>query len=160
MAEKYGPSGGTGGGPYDIQPPIETNTTLDTTPWVISSIEFKSGAHLDSITVAYRNIATQEIRFTPVVGGSGGGPNPPLTMEKGVHIWHFKGFFWQYVDQLTIEYGKDNPGLSYTTNWNSIGDAATDFDYEVESGKEVIGFWGRGGLYIDSIGVHVRKTIE
>lgn len=71
-------------------------------PGWISSILFRTGLFVDSIEVAYRNIYTQEIQYSPQIGGAGGGLISPFELAMGEHITSFSGIFSRYVLQIEI----------------------------------------------------------
>jgi hypothetical protein len=153
MSGYYGPSGGTGGHPFDIRPPIEPNYTIDTTPYTIAGIIFYVGSYIDSIQVIYRNTQTEEVILSEKVGGDGGsefpvdpGPGGYIVAISGNYDNLVNGIFVSFNDGNGVGVGLDHPNQP--------------FDYTTDPSQEVIGLWGRSGTYIDALGVIMRQRLS
>jgi hypothetical protein len=154
MADFYGPSGGTGGNPFEIKPPIDRNHTIDNTPYTMAGIILYVGSWIDSIQVIYRNIETEEVILIPTfkVGG-GGGSEYPIDPGPGRYIIGISGKYGNFVDSIEAHF---NDGNGY-----GIGGygGVVSYKYMADPSQEVIGLWGNSGTYIDAIGVIVRPRL-
>jgi hypothetical protein len=155
MAGQYGPSGGPGGGQFQIWPPIDDGFTLDTTPYEIAALIFRTGSYIDSMQVVYRNMRTGIVVVSDKIGGDGGGEAPPFELAQGESILLFGGSTESYVEHLAVCKSPSNQ----CTDFGGVGSGTSLFQYSWDTSEEVIGFWGRAGAYIDAFGVFVRKRL-
>jgi len=147
--------GGTGGAPFD---------DLITSPrGRISQIRGREGSWVDAFGFDEVDVVTGVPTSHPLRGGTGGREivYPPLDdwyyingiyVEYGSYIDYIKLFVWNQATQrqeLPITLGKSKPGLrNYTLVFNPTPDGKPP--------KEIYGFAGRSGTYLDAIGVYVR----
>jgi len=152
MAGQYGPSGGPGGGQFQVWPPIDDGFTLDTTPFEIAALIFNTGSYIDAMQVIYRNVRTGVVVVSDKIGGNGGGEAPPFELAQGEVITGFVGSTGDFVNNLAVFKNTSSQG-------NEFGGPGTNalFQYSWDPSEEVIGFWGRSGAYIDAFGVFVRR---
>jgi Jacalin-like lectin domain len=157
MPGVYGPSGGPGGGEWEILPP-DSGTGVPS-PYAIASLIIYSGQFIDSIQVVYRNTNDGTTAISEKIGGPGGGEKV-FSLASGESIQGFGGTTGtagdakkdDYVSSLAIQKNTDSgeQTIAGTPNTSSY------FTYAFSSTEELYGFWGRGGAYIDAIGVFTR----
>jgi hypothetical protein len=145
---KLGPAGGPDGGPFDDgRNPNERN---------ISSVQVFSGETIDRITVAYLIGTTSAL---PVQHGEsgGGGPNPAfdINVNGGERLTKVEGFVGIFDTTVEIM------GLKFSTNrgrQSGLSGRSTQapFVFEAPPNGEIFAFFGRQGLFLDALGVHVR----
>jgi len=143
LLTKSGPFGGNGGSEKDI---VEAPRRLE-------SITVSSGSIVDSITFSYVDQAGQKRTAGPW-GGAGGNKN---TIVLGPN---------EFVKEVSGEYGRYQTHLIITsmkiiTNVKTYGPfggegKGRDFSIPAEKNSSIVGFFGRSGTYLDSIGVYVH----
>ncbi|CAN6372835.1 unnamed protein product [Urochloa humidicola] len=141
---KIGPWGGKGGAPQDI--------TDASTIKHLESITIRSGLVVDSIQYSYVDYAGQTHSAGPW-GSSGGGPQTIQLADS------------EFVTQVSGTTGIFNgatlvTSIKFVTNLKTYGpwgqENGTPFTVPVQPNGRVVGFFGRGGLYLDAIGLYVR----
>jgi hypothetical protein len=146
MSAKFqlGPAGGTGGGPFD------DGVDLD-----IASVQVFSGATLNHLNVIYvdHNGTPREIQHG---GAEGGGPSSTFAIDvlHGERVTEVNGFVGIFDGSTEIF------GLDLATNRNRksglLGrEGPSRFQFSAPLNGSIIGFWGREGLFLDALGVHV-----
>ena len=151
MGLQEGTSGGVGGLPFTITPPTQ-NDDLDHTPFEVAAVIVRGAQYVDALRVIYRNPQTDEIAISQQVGGNGG-QEYILTLAPGEFLIAIAGQAGVYVDSIEI-----------ITNQQRLlvggSGGALSYEYTTSSNlatpEEIIGFWGRGAIFIDAIGVIKR----
>lgn len=140
-----GPSGGSGGGEFEIKP-----DNLNSKLRVSKIIVRENGDAIISIQAFYRNVSTGEEYESKRIGGPGGNE----------HIVRLA-----YDDYLTEIRGKcDNfiRSIQFVTNKSFSGIYGNDkphyhdYNYYAMEDTEIAGFFGRSGSCLDAIGVYYR----
>lgn len=137
-----GPSGGTGG--------IEFKDENFRRQSRISSITIWHGAFIDGIAFTIADWNSGKVIKTVMHGGTGGQPTS-FKLQRDEYITKIEGRYGKYVDGIRIH-----------TNfrrmpWFGGNGGKIPFTYEAPEGHKIIGFCGRGGSFIDSLGVLIRK---
>ncbi|XP_052139285.1 mannose/glucose-specific lectin-like [Oryza glaberrima] len=142
LATKVGPWGGNGGTPQDITE----------TPKRLESITIRSGEVVDSISFSYFDQAGQK-RVAGPWGGPGGNPNT-IELASSEFLKEVSGTFGTYYGSNVIT------SIKFVTNVKTYGpfgkQNGTPFNIPVQNNSSVVGFFGRGGKYLDAVGVYVH----
>ena len=85
----------------------------------------------------------------PRHGGSGGNPKD-FKLAPGEYIIEVGGKYGRFIDSFWI---KTNQGK--TEKWGG-GGGNVNFTYHAPPGTRIFGFFGRSGVFLDSIGVIMR----
>uniref|UniRef100_A0A0E0PU25 Jacalin-type lectin domain-containing protein n=1 Tax=Oryza rufipogon TaxID=4529 RepID=A0A0E0PU25_ORYRU len=133
---KIGPWGGNGGGSVDISVP----------PNSLKNVTIRSGAAIDAIAFTYVGTDGNEHLAGPW-GGGGGNPTT-ITLGSQEFVKGISGTFTNVVTNLQ----KLSPNV---TTYNFGQGGGTAFSLPLQSGS-VVGFFGRSGALVDSIGVYVH----
>jgi hypothetical protein len=151
-----GPSGGTGGGFFnDIEDKLGGFNGLGSTT-AIASLQVNAGETLDHLQVTYQSGATT---IGPIQHGAsnGGGAFPAfdLVLAGGERLRKIEGWATFFDGTLEVH------GLKFTTTTGRQsgtlgGVAGQGFAFEAPSNGEIVGLWGRQGLFLDALGVFVR----
>ena len=141
-----GPEGGPGGTVFSVDPIDDESEIHSLTVW--------SGAVIDAIQVTYRHRATGQITVGPKIGGGGGAENP-LVLEPGEYITRVEGRMGVCVASMSVQTNRRRWPAGNARWGGEAGERGYDFICEI--GDEVIGFEGRSGDYIISLGVIVRS---
>lgn len=136
MIEKINPVGGNGGGDFALE-----------TPNMIKSIEIRHGGWIDAIA-----ITDYDGNQKHTGGGGGGGQASVFTLEDGEYLTEVSGKYGDFIGQITL---KTNKGKTATYGAAGGNTGSNNFNWEAGSGKAIIGFYGKAGGYIDSLGVMV-----
>jgi hypothetical protein len=136
-AFKYGPFGGNGGSPFSIFPPDGSR---------IYAMAIRSSGVIHGIVIWYQKGATI---YRVGVGGTGGRyyqqfftPTERIVRVSGRSGW--------VVDRLSVR-----------TNFKTFtygGTGGNAFVAEVPPGYQILGFWGRAGIYLDQIGFYAYRN--
>ncbi|CAH1448758.1 unnamed protein product [Lactuca virosa] len=117
-------------------------------------ISVRSGVVLDSISFTYKN--QEGTQTTRPFGGTGGAPYETETFSNDEFVIGISGRVGSLNDLTVIT------SLSIQTNVITYGPYGTnpgvDFSIGVNEGK-FLGFYGRCGAYIDSLGVILQPKI-
>ncbi|EAY99840.1 hypothetical protein OsI_21834 [Oryza sativa Indica Group] len=132
---KIGPWGGNGGGSVDISVP----------PNSLKNVTIRSGAAIDAIAFTYVGTDGNEHLAGPW-GGGGGNPTT-ITLGSQEFVKGISGTFTNVVTNLQI--------VTNVTTYNFGQGGGTAFSLPLQSGS-VVGFFGRSGTLVDSIGVYVH----
>ncbi|KAK2640083.1 hypothetical protein Ddye_027878 [Dipteronia dyeriana] len=142
---KLGPWGGAGGAGWDFNPGADSS---------ITDIQIGHGEVVDHLFIKSLNRKTGQIE-SGTHGGSGGANSLISINRPEEHITSISGTTKYFGGHVVIE------SLTFQTNKTvygpyglTTGDA---FGIPIEFG-EVVGFFGRAGLYIDAIGVYVKPS--
>ncbi|KAL6650570.1 hypothetical protein ACP70R_009495 [Stipagrostis hirtigluma subsp. patula] len=139
---KVGPWGGHGGSPQDITEPSKH----------LESITIHSGSVVDSIQFTYTDHAGQRHSAGPW-GGPGGNPHT-IHFASDEFVKEISGTIGTY-EGLTII-----TTIKVVTNHQTFGPwgvaNGTPFTVPVQPGSGVVGFFARGGKYLDALGVYLR----
>nr|CAB3462273.1 unnamed protein product [Digitaria exilis] len=141
---KIGTWGGNGGSAQDI-------TEL---PKRLESVTIMSGDVIDSIKFSYIDQAGKKRTAGPW-GGSGGHPHT-IDIGPSEIVKEMSGTFGTYHGATVIT------SLKLVTSSRTFGpwgvEKGTPFRVPVQSGSGIVGFFARGGKFLDAIGVHVTKA--
>lgn len=137
----FGPSGGVGGQPFDDEPPAEHAKVRELRVW--------AGAQVDAIQTV---LDVDGEAVEGVKHGGNSGNLSVLTLGDNEYITEVYGRFGSYIEILNI---RTNKGQS--RRFGGQG-GIIDFLYVAPSGFQIIGFWGRSGRLIDSLGVHIAPV--
>ncbi|MCP8971409.1 jacalin family lectin, partial [Ectobacillus sp. SYSU M60031] len=132
---KIGTWGGNGGGRVD----------LSVLPRSLKSVTIRSGAAIDAIAFTYIGTDGKEHLAGPW-GGGGGNPTT-ITLGSQEFVKGISGTFTNVVTNLKI--------VTNVTTYNFGQGGGTAFSLPLQSGS-VVGFFGRAGALVDSIGVYVH----
>jgi hypothetical protein len=133
---RMGPSGGLGGAPfYDTNVPGNSK---------VVEVRVRHGSWIDAVQVIHD-------RGELSLHGGSGGRLSRITLAPGEHIRAIGGRYGRFVDSIRI-YTNRRSSPIYGGSGGSV-----DFYYEAPAGFEIVGFLGRSGTYLDSIGVIMRK---
>lgn len=141
LPTKIGPWGGDGGTAQNI---IKASRRLE-------SITISSGDVVDSIAFSYIDEADQKCT-TDRLGGPGGSPSM-IQLAPSEFVTEVSG---------TISDGHYEvvESLQFVTNIQTYGPFGTEdgtpFTFSVPRYKKVVGFFGRGGSYLDAIGIYLQ----
>lgn len=142
LLTKLGPWGGNGGGDHDVTE----------APRRLESITVRSGWIIDSIEFSYVDQAGQKRTAGPW-GGQGGNRNT-IQLASSEFIKEVSGTVGAHEGKTIIT------SLKFVTNEKKYGpfgrETGTHFTVPVQNNGSVVGFFGRGGIYLDAIGVYVR----
>ncbi|CAL5089305.1 unnamed protein product [Urochloa decumbens] len=143
-AVKIGPWGGTGGSALDItEVPIR-----------LESIMIRSGDVVDSIKFSYID-RVGERRSAGPWGGPGGSPHT-IQLDAGEFVREMSGTSGTYANNTVIM------SLKIVTNLQTLGPwgngTGTPFTVPVQRGSGIVGFFARGGSFLNAIGVYVRPN--
>lgn len=140
MLLRFGPSGGTGGAPFDdMRDLFEDDPPADLR---IVRLNIRAGARIDAIEVSWSN--GQFARH----GGDGG----DFHDGGGLELTRIQGHYGTRVDSLLIPTIGDSPGEFF-----GGGGGDGEFRYEVPPGFRLIGFFGRAGSELDALGTIVLR---
>jgi hypothetical protein len=144
---KLGPAGGPDGGPFDDGQNRDQRN--------ISSIQVFSGETIDRIVVGYVIGTTSAL---PVQHGEsgGGGPNPVFNIdvnggERLIKVEGFVGIFDTTAEVMGVKFFTNRGRESVLSGRRT----QAPFVFGVPNG-EIFAFFGRKGLFVDALGVHVR----
>jgi hypothetical protein len=138
-AQPVGPSGGGGGGPF--ADPFDS--------FRVVRVTIRSGAFVDAVQMTHERVDGSLVTF-PFHGGVGGGEQT-LDLFAGEHIIRIDGRFGQFVDSINIHTDRGRT-LSGGGDGGVMG-----YEYNAPPGFEIEGFIGRSGIFIDAIGVILRR---
>lgn len=142
LLTKIGPWGGNGG----------TAQEITEAPRRLESITVCSGVVVDSIAFSYIDHTGQK-RTAGRLGGSGGNPNT-IQLASSEFVKEVSGTFGTYEGLNIIT------SLKFVTNVKTYGPFGqgngTPFTVPVQDNSSVVGFFGRGGQYLDAVGVYVH----
>ncbi|CAL9086872.1 unnamed protein product [Musa acuminata var. zebrina] len=137
-AIKVGAWGGNGGSAFDMGPAYR-----------IISVKIFSGDVVDGVDVTFTYYGKTETRH---FGGSGGTPHE-IVLQEGEYLVGMAGEFGNYHGAVVL--GK----LGFSTNNKAYGPfgntGGTPFSLPIAAGK-ISGFFGRGGKFLDAIGVYLE----
>jgi hypothetical protein len=141
---KFGPAGG----PFDDIEPISTG---DADKQNISTIQVFTGETIDRIIVKYM-LGTSS--FSIQHGESGGGGANPVFVTDGEPITAVEGYVGIFDTTVEIK------GLLFRTPRKVSAffghQTAAPFLFQAPPNGEIFAFFGRKGLFLDALGVHVR----
>ncbi|KAL5760151.1 hypothetical protein ACOSQ2_018989 [Xanthoceras sorbifolium] len=145
---KLGSWGGPGGFAWDFN--LGTG-------FAIIEIVINHGDVVDSVSFKSFNRVTGQIVSSGTHGGTGGvsdkisidGSEEHLTLISGT-VFDYFGTGNLIVQSLTFHTNKTSYGPFGLTN-------GTAFEIPMENG-EIVGFFGRAGAFVDSIGIHVKPS--
>jgi S1-C subfamily serine protease len=138
---KFGPVGGNGGTAFDDKELPEGTR--------ITGVKIRHGAWIDSVELLYKT-ADGKTESLGQHGGQGG-TEKTFLLDEGEHIQTICARGANVVESLKI----------ITNKRQSIvfGNETTNKELRMEVQRhEVVGFYGRAGLYLDQLGIIVRKT--
>lgn len=133
--ELEGPSGGTGGQPFDDAVPVPQ-------PGLPTQLVFRSGSYIDSLQFSYDNGVSLKH------GGNGGQQQTTWNLVACEIVTNINGKYGSYVDSMSISTNKRKGQFG-----GSGGDAP--YNYTAPPNFAIVGFAGRSGNYIDAIGVRI-----
>jgi len=145
MNIKLGPSGGTGGSPFEMVPNPKNG------PWTISSIEGRSGTRIDQIELVWRN--EQGNTDSSHEDGGSGGSDFNFGIPSGDYLTSIEGSVGHHNSDriFSLQFHTKN-GLKSKT----FGTQGTfDFFYQCPEGYQIVGLFGRSGTEVDAIGVYI-----
>lgn len=139
LLKSIGPFGGHGGSPWD-----------DGDSTGVRKIIVKAGEVIDSIAVEY------DKNGSVVQGPRHGGDGGDLTLEikldyPGEYLTSFSGYFGSYKGSIVVR------SLTFQSNeriYGPFGHEIGNYFYFPSIGKKIVGFHGRSGWWIDSLGAH------
>jgi hypothetical protein len=129
--------GGPGGESFsDFQPPADAS---------VVEVRIRSGEMIDSVQMVY-GLRNGRTVTGPRHGGPGGNLNS-FRLDRDEYIVGLSGRHGKYLDSLRFITNK----RTSPTYGGDGGDG--DYDVEVPSGSQAVGFTGRTGQYVDAIGL-------
>ncbi|KAL5762398.1 hypothetical protein ACOSP7_018662 [Xanthoceras sorbifolium] len=142
---KLGPWGGTGGSDWSYNPGSGS---------ALKEIVINHGRVVDSIS--FKSIdATGQTQFSDKFGGDGGTTDQITFDRPGEYLTLISGTINDWGGHEVIE------SLSFHTNRNKYGPYGSmdgsSFKIPMEGG-EIVGFHGRGGYYVDAIGIYAKPS--
>ncbi|CAN6372901.1 unnamed protein product [Urochloa humidicola] len=144
---KFGPWGGDGGSQRDIK----------VLPYRLDRVTIRSGTIIDAIEFSYTDKDGQYHTAGPW-GGQGGGNNS-FQLGPSEFLTGVSGSIGQLKNKMTTI-----TSLTFVTNARSYGPfgkgRATSFHIPMQSNGSIVGFFGRSGRYVDSIGVYTNHKLE
>ncbi len=136
-----GPSGGVGGRPFDDEPPREGARVREVRVW--------AGGLVDAVQLVLE-IEGQLVE-RPKHGGAAGNL-AVIRLADDEYLTEIYGRYSSYIDALNIRTTSGQTG-----RFGGQG-GANDFLYVAPDGYRIVGFWGRSGRLLDSIGVHLGRV--
>lgn len=140
-----GPSGGVGGKVFSDGQKEGAR---------IIKVIVHSGAFIDSIQVVYGYKGKRGKVFILPRHGGEGGEKSELQFAPDEYITMVAGQYDVCVNSLMIKTSKNRK-----KKWGMDG-GKVDFIYNVPTGSKIIGFFGRAGEFLDSIGVIIQTEDE
>jgi predicted flap endonuclease-1-like 5' DNA nuclease len=138
----YGPAGGIGGTWFDgYDLPVDAE---------LVEIHLLTDQYVNALQFVYRN-ATGERVVLPTVGAEHG-QHAVFVLEPGERLTGISGLADWYIDAIRFH---TNRRVSELYGGHGTSQA---FSYELPSGEEVAGLFGRFDRHIDAIGVTARPT--
>ncbi|CAM0878531.1 unnamed protein product, partial [Alopecurus aequalis] len=149
LVNKEGPLGGPGGSNFDIPlGPVP--------PQRIKSITIRSGGAINSLAYSYIDQAGNEQTSGPW-GGTGGSVQKTIDFPQGETLKKVIGTTGVF-DKIEIV-----TSLTFVTsqgNTYSYGKATSNqFNIPKNNTDEVVGFFGRSGIYLDALGVYTSPSM-
>ncbi|KAF8013848.1 hypothetical protein BT93_I1646 [Corymbia citriodora subsp. variegata] len=137
--KSMGPFGGQGGSPWD-----------DGVSTVVRKIIVTSGSAIDSITVEYDK--NGYVVQGPKHGGDGGDPEPEIKLDyPQEYLTSFSGHIGSLFGYIIVR------SITFHSNertYGPFGEEVGKYFHFPSIGKKIVGFHGRSGLYLDSLGAH------
>ncbi|XP_034568326.1 uncharacterized protein [Setaria viridis] len=144
---KFGPWGGDGGSQRDIK----------ILPYRLDRVTIRSGTIIDAIEFSYTDHDGQYHTAGPW-GGQGGGNNS-FQLGPSEFLTGVSGSIGQLNNKLIVI-----TSLTFVTNARSYGPfgkgRSNSFHIPMQSNGSIVGFFGRSGHYLDSIGVYTNHELE
>jgi hypothetical protein len=138
---RMGPSGGVGGGPFfDKGMPSGSR---------VSEVRVRHGAWIDAVQMIHKLSDGQPLSL-PRHGG-GGGTRSVFRLGPGEYLRAVSGRYGRFVDSIRFYSNMKSSPL-----YGGRG-GAVDFYYQAPADYEIVGFLGRSGKFLDSIGVVLRR---
>ena len=146
LTGKCGSSGGwdNGGKPFSDGAIQEGESIHEVRIW--------SGDKVDAVQVVART--KEGVSYELEKHGGAGGQEHVLPLDLDEYITGISGKFGEFVDSICIHTNKKQ-----STHFGGQG-GYSYYEYTFPEGEEVIGFFGRGGELIDSIGVIHRLRAD
>jgi len=145
---KIGPCGGNGGVAWDISD----------TPSRLESITIRYAGVIDGIEFSYVNQSGQK-RTTGRWCGSGGMYTKTIELGPSEFVKEVSGTIGSYS-----QFNNIIRTLAIVTNVRTYGpfgnprNGTAPFSIPVQNNSTIVGFFARGKLYLDAIGVYVQET--
>ncbi|CAL5089661.1 unnamed protein product [Urochloa decumbens] len=142
---KIGPWGGNGGSPLDIITDASSIKHLE-------SVTIRSGLVVNSIQFSYVDSAGQTRSAGPWGGSSGQAHT--IQLAESEFITQVSGTIGSYGGVTAVT------SIKFVTSLKSYGpwgqEKGTPFTVPVQTNGGIVGFFARGGSYLNAIGVYVR----
>lgn len=135
----FGPSEGTGGEKFSIEPPVNGNPR-------VKEVRVWSGAYIDAIEVIY-HLEDEGFDLPGKRVGGYGGRLQVFKLATDEYITQIIGHRGVYVDSLAIV---TNKGRSM--QWGGDGGDVAYY-YQAPPNGKIVGFRGRADGYVDAIGI-------
>lgn len=137
-----GPSGGVGGGAF-------SDARLPANFARVSEVRIRHGAWIDGVQVLHQ-LTSGKVKSQPLHGG-GGGRLARFALRKNEYITAVRGRYGKYVDSIVL---RTSSGRVFSTGGKG---GNVDYAYAAPPGYQIVGFHGRSGSFLDSIGVVIRR---
>ncbi|KAF8013847.1 hypothetical protein BT93_I1645 [Corymbia citriodora subsp. variegata] len=142
LLKSIGPFGGQGGCPWD-----------DGDSTGVRKIIVKGGSAIDSITVEYDK--NGYVVQGPKHGGDGCHPTFEIKLDyPQEYLTSFFGHFGCFCGHIVVR------SLTFQSNertYGPYGEEIGKYFYFPSTGRKIIGFHGRSGLWVDSLGAHFES---
>ena len=119
----------------------------------ISKIKVRSGWWIDAIQTVWEK-SDGSTKTSPRRGGKGGGSNE-FVLQAGEYITKVSGTYGTYVGSLTFH--TNNKRTSPTYGLAKGNGSGKTFELKAPKGSAIVGFYGRSGDYLDSLGIITRS---
>src|SRR5262245_30090901 len=139
---KLGSSGGTSSGNDYADDAIRVNES-------VVEVRVWHGKYIDGIQVVYQT--PQGSRHELPAHGGQGGRLEIFTLDADEYITGICRKYAKYLGSLQIITNKQ------PSTFFGEGGGGAEYCYQVPDGSEIIGFWGRNGQYLDSVGILARS---
>lgn len=136
-------AGGSGGGPFDDKPYIPTRA-------IAVCVDLRTGMWIDSIRTIWakkNSLTDRNSWISSPIHGSSGGKETPVWLPKGENIIAVYGYAAGLVSEITIATEKNRYGP-----YGSHGSDGRPLMFRAPKGWCIVGFRGRAGLGLDSVG--------
>ncbi|KAK1578892.1 hypothetical protein Q3G72_033927 [Acer saccharum] len=146
---KLGSWGGPGGVTWDFNPGSDSS---------ITEIVIAHGDIVDSVSFKSFNRTTGKTVSSGKLGGSGGVIDKiSINGKSGEYLTSIRGTTNDFLGIFVVE------SLTFHTNHNNYGPYGltngSAFNIPLENG-EVVGFFGRSGIYVDALGIRVTPSTK
>ncbi len=179
-----GPSGGTGGDPIDFRdqvpqvppgpppapptPPPPPISVLEDS--FVRRIDVWYGSFIETIFFTYQSLSDPNKTFDAAIGGFGGETKEFIHLGRDEAIVGIRGWYGRFVDSLDIETINIYTGKKKVHAFGGLG-GTVEYRYRVprpplpptpppgaqRADTAIVGLWGGAGLFVDSIGVILRR---